>query len=283
MKYREFIQKYEKECIECNKEINVVKILIKELEKISSTELFLKYEEIINENTKTSFLKLFNDYLINNKPIQYLLKSQSFYGIDFYIEEGVLIPRRETEELVDYFIKYQNSYFNNTKKINILDLCTGSGCIGLSIKNILKDKCEMTLADISEKSIEISTINKNKLNLNVNIIKSDLFKNLNNKYDCIISNPPYIPYYQEVPSLVKDNEPNLALYADNDGLYFYEEILKQAKNYLNNKAIIAFEHGENQHLKINEYANMYFNNPKIINLKDLQDRDRMTFIFINEE
>ena len=113
LKYREFILKYEEICEERKKEKNSVKLLIENIENISPTDLYLKYEESIKNDTKIKFIELFDKYTLNNIPIQYLTNKQNFFGLNFYVDERCLIPRRETEELVDYLIKYINAYFSN--------------------------------------------------------------------------------------------------------------------------------------------------------------------------
>ena len=119
---------------------------------------------------------------------------------------------------------------------------------------------------------------ENSKDLDINIIESDILENITEKYDVIISNPPYISKNEDIMDIVKNNEPNIALYADNNGLYFYEEILKNCKKNLNNEFLIAFEIGENQKEKILNIINNYFDNIEIICKKDIYNRDRMIFI-----
>ena len=178
-----------------------------------------------------------------------------FYGFNFIVNENVLIPRFETEELVEKTIKYCDNYFN--KQIGILDIGTGSGCIAIALSKNLNSNVDAV--DISEKALEVAKKNNERNNSNVNLFRSNIFENINKKYDLIISNPPYISYDEEIMDIVKNNEPNIALYADNNGLYFYEEILKNANNYLNKKSMIAFEIGESQ---------------------GMQNRDRFIFVFL---
>ena len=208
-------------------------------------------------------------------PVQYIVGNVDFYTINVDVDENVLIPRFETEELVDYTIKYIKKYFN--ENIKILDIGTGSGCIALSLKDNLKD-AYIDACDISDKALEIAQKNSKKNNLNVHFIQSDIFENIKEKYDVIISNPPYIAYDEEIMDIVKNNEPHQALYADNNGLYFYEQILENAKKYLKEKNIIAFEIGYKQANDIEKIANKYFPNSKIIVKKDLQQKDRFVFI-----
>ena len=214
--------------------------------------------------------------LKQGKPVQYIVGNVDFYGLNFKVNENVLIPRFETEELVEKTIEYVGEYFD--KDISILDIGTGSGCIAITLNKNLNSKVDAV--DISDKALQIACINNENNNTKVNFFKSNIFENVNKKYDLIISNPPYIAYDEEIMDIVKNNEPNIALYADNNGLYFYEEILKNAYKYLNNKAMIAFEIGEKQGKKIKELVSIYLPNSKVVLKKDLQNRDRFIFVFI---
>ena len=215
--------------------------------------------------------------LNNGEPVQYIVGNVDFYGYNFIVNKNVLIPRFETEELVSKTINYIKKYLN--KKVNILDIGTGSGCIAITLKKEID--ANITAVDISNEALEIARLNANKNNVNINFIQSDIFSNINDKYDVIISNPPYISYDEPIMDIVKKNEPHLALYADNNGLYFYQEILSKASKYLNKKSIIAFEIGYLQGKDISKIAKSYFPNSNITVEKDLQGKDRYIFI-INE-
>ena len=221
-----------------------------------------------------------NDYnkLLNNYPIQYLIGYVNFYGNNINVRENVLIPRFETEYLVDKTIKYSKEMFHD-KKVSILDIGTGSGAIAISIGKELNSIVDAV--DISEYAISLAKENNKNNNANVNIFKSDIFSNVSNKYDIIISNPPYISYDEKIMDKVYNNEPHLALFADDNGLYFYKKILDESKKYLNNKFIIAFEIGMTQGELIKEYAQKIFDNVNISIEKDLSGKDR--FIFIKSE
>ena len=210
----------------------------------------------------------------NGEPVQYIIGDVNFYGNTIKVNKNVLIPRFETEELVEKTIKKIKNKFN--KKIDVLDLCTGSGCIAITIKKEINSN--VTATDISSDALEVAKENVNLNNVDVKLINSDLFNNIDGKFDCIISNPPYISYDEEIDEIVKNNEPNIALYAPNNGLYFYEEILKNIKKYLNDEFIIAFEIGYKQGEFLVELANRYLNNVTISVEKDLQGRDRFLFI-----
>ena len=253
------------------------KLILSTLLEYNPLELTLKLEEEVNEEIKDKFIKCVKN-IKNGIPLQYALNSVNFYGLDFYVDERVLIPRFETEELVYNTDKYLKKYFNDN--IKILDLGTGSGCIGLTLKH-LDNKYNVTLSDLSPYALEVASQNSKNLNLDVKIIESDLFQNINDKYDLIISNPPYIAYNDEVDELVKSNEPHMALYAENDGLEYYERILKDISNYLNEKYLIAFEIGSSQKDKIIDIINKYLKDVNIITKQDMSKRDRMVFIFKN--
>ena len=214
--------------------------------------------------------------LKENKPIQYVIGNVNFYGIKFIVNKNVLIPRFETEELVEQVVEYTKDLKKD--KIKILDLGCGSGAIGLTLKSILKDS-EVTLTDISKDALEVAKLNANNLNLDVTFIESDWFSNVKlEQYDIIVSNPPYIRTDEEIEEIVKNNEPSLALYGGVDGLDCYRKILANIKPYLNNKFLIAFETGESQKEEIYDIVNKYLKDIEITCKKDLYGRNRMIFV-----
>lgn len=217
--------------------------------------------------------------LEKGEPVQYIVGDVNFYGNTIKVNKNVLIPRRETEELVEKCLERIKKIFPK-ENINILDIGTGSGCIAITMKKFIPTS-NISAIDISQNALKVAVDNSKLNNTNINFIHSNIFENVSGKYHCLISNPPYIKENEEIMDIVKNNEPHLALYAPNDGLYFYEEILKQASNYLEEKFIIAFEIGETQGQEIINIAKKYFPNANIILEKDLQHFDR--FIFITSE
>ena len=220
------------------------------------------YEEALNRLKK-------------GEPIQYIVGDTEFYGNIIKVTKDVLIPRPETEELVEKTKDLINKYF--PKNINILDIGTGSGCIAISLKKLFPEST-VTAVDISEKALKIAEENRIINNVSINLIKSDIFSEIKGKYDLIISNPPYIREDEQIMDIVKNNEPHLALYAKDNGLYFYKEILKEASKYINDKYLIAFEIGEEQGEDIINIAKNYFPDSNIILEKDLRHFDRFVFI-----
>lgn len=213
--------------------------------------------------------------LNNGEPVQYIVGNVDFYGYKINVNKNVLIPRFETEELIFKTINLIKKNLN--ENIKVLDIGTGSGCISIALKKEIPG-LDITAVDISEDALVVAKNNALENNCEINFIKSDLFNNIDDKYDLIISNPPYISYDEQIMDIVKKNEPHLALYAKNNGLYFYKEIIKNSSNYLNDKNIIAFEIGYLQANEIKKMAHKYYPNSNIIIEKDMQEKDRFVFI-----
>ena len=214
--------------------------------------------------------------LESGEPVQYIVGNVDFYGYNFIVNKNVLIPRFETEELVNRTIKYIDTYLDKDN-LDIIDLGTGSGCIAITLNKELK--CRVDAVDISLDALEVARINNDNNNASVNFILGDMLNNINKKYDVIISNPPYISYDEEIEEIVKNNEPHLALYASNNGLYFYDKILESVKKNLKEKSLIAFEIGFTQGNDILELAKKYFPHSNVWVEKDLQEKDRFVFIY----
>ena len=246
---------------------------ILEDKKIDSNSYDYLYKYLKNTDLLDK-LDEYTDRLINGEPVQYIIGNVDFYGNKIIVNKDVLIPRFETELLVEKTIKYIKNKHDN--KIDILDIGTGSGAIAITLDKEVN--CNVDAIDISSEALEVAKEN-NKLNgTNVNMFISDVFGNVSKKYDVIISNPPYISNDEEIMDIVKNNEPHIALYADMDGLYFYDKILRECKKYLNDNFIIAFEIGYMEANDIVEIANKYLDNISISVEKDYSDRDRFIFI-----
>ena len=255
------------------------KILLAELLQKNPLELLICLDETVTEEKENTYKKEILA-LEEGKPLQYVIGHVNFYGNEFHVDERVLIPRFETEELVENTINYINKYF--TEPVDIIDLGCGTGAIGISLEKKVSTK-SVDLVDISDEALEVTHINCGKLNSSANIIQSNFFSNIDKKYDVIISNPPYIELNEEIEDIVKNNEPHLALYGGEDGLDCYREILKNAKEHMKERCLIAFEIGYKQAENIKTIANQYLDNIRIEVKKDLSDKDRMLFIFKNIE
>ena len=216
-----------------------------------------KYNELVNQRA-------------GHIPLQHLVGTQEFMGLTFKVNENVLIPRQDTELLVENVA----DCLGNGKR-TVLDMCTGSGCIAVSIDRLSKDS-KVTAVDISEKALEVAQENNRFNNANVTFIQSDLFTNVTGRYDIIVSNPPYIRT-DEIPKLmeeVKSHEPVMALDGMEDGLYFYKKICNEASDYLNDNGKIFFEIGYDQGDDVSEILRQNrFCNIEV--LKDLSGNDRV--------
>ena len=251
------------------------KILLAELIEKNPLELLNYLNEIVDEEKVEQYKK---EVLAMEKgvPLQYALGYVNFYGIKYYIDNRVLIPRFETEELVENTIKYINKYF--TEPVDIVDLGCGSGAIGLTLEKKVSTKT-VDLIDISKDALEVTHKNCGYLNSKANIIENDFLNNIEKKYDVIISNPPYIKNNEPIEQIVEENEPHLALYAGEDGLDCYRKILSDIRKNMKDKCLIAFEIGYEQGEPIKELISKYLDSVKVEIKKDLSEKDRMIFIF----
>jgi release factor glutamine methyltransferase len=209
--------------------------------------------------------------LENGEPVQYIVGNVDFYGINLKVNSNVLIPRFETEELVSKVIEYSKEFNNPT----IVDIGTGSGAIAITLKK--KITCNMIATDISSEALEVARDNASKNKVDIDFKLGNLLEPIDGKIDILVSNPPYIAYDEEIMEIVKNNEPHIALYASNNGLYYYEEMLKEVKKYLKDKYLIAFEIGEKQGEEIKKLSLKYLEKEAEI-LKDMQGRDRFAII-----
>lgn len=230
--------------------------------------LIINDNKELNKKQEVKYKKCI-ERLIKGEPIQYIIGKQEFMSIDLIVTNDVLIPQPDTEILVEETIKVAKQY----DKPKILDLCTGSGAIAIAIKKYIPE-AEIVASDLSSKALRIA--NNNDRTKKIRFILSDLFENINEKFDIIVSNPPYIKT-EEIKTLSKEvqNEPLMALDGGQDGLYFYEKIIKQANSYLNQNSYLCLEIGENQKneiIKKIQYNGKYTN---IQTYKDLGGNDRV--------
>ena len=239
-------------------------------------EYLKKYlkKENLNDDYYQECLK----QLKNGKPIQYIIGNVDFYGNIINVNESVLIPRFETELLVDITIKKIKKIFKD-KQIDILDLGTGSGCIAITLKKEINSNIDAL--DISLDALEVAKQNAKNNQVDINFINQDMSTYKEKKYDVIVSNPPYIKYDEEIMDIVKNNEPHLALYAEDEGLYYYKQIINNIPYITKDKYLICFEIGYTQANDIVEYAKEHLKNIDISIEKDYSNKDR--FIFITKE
>ena len=233
--------------------------------------------EQLSKEKEEKYFSLIEKHIKEDMPLSHLVGFEYFYDRKFKVTKDVLSPRMETEELIYRVIEYVKT----TKKdsIKILDLCTGSGIIAITLKKELELKSiELIASDISEEALEVAKENAELNNADIKFIQSDVFNDIDEKFDIIVSNPPYIDRKDEITmkTNVLNYDPHLALFAEEEGMYFYRKIIEEAKNYLKDSGVIFFEIGHDQREKIIKLANM--NNYHAEVYKDLNGRDRMAFL-----
>lgn len=252
------------------------KMLLADLLNVNSLELLNCLDREVSEEIEQKFKDKVCE-LIKERPIQYVIGNVNFYGAEFIVDESTLIPRFETEELVENTMIYLDEFFDS-KKLKIIDLGTGTGCIGLTLKRLIPE-LDVTLVDINEKALEVARQNAAKQNLDVSVVKSNFLEQIEDRYDIIISNPPYIREGEPIEKIVENNEPHIALFAGKDGLDCYRTILKQCKKNLKSKFMIAFEIGCEQKRILADLIFQELGDVRVVCKKDLSGRDRMIFVF----
>jgi release factor glutamine methyltransferase len=279
MTIRELMKYGEEVAINNGKEDSAVKLLLMHVLNKDSAEILMNLNEKVEDSIVEDFKHSLNEYVVNNVPVQHILGYEYFYGYKFIVGKDVLIPRFETEELVANVLAAYDEFFGD-QIVDVVDVGTGSGAIAITLA---KEERNMRVdaTDISEEALTVAKQNALNLDAKVNFVAGDMLKPLvesGKKYDLLVSNPPYIPEEEYVESLVKDNEPHVALFGGLDGMYFYDIILREAHQILKQKSIIAFEHGWNQKDKMIALIKQYFPNSEYEIIKDLNGKDRMTII-----
>ena len=281
MTIRDIIIKYSEELKEMSDtpRLDVEMILQKALGDVDRIYIHINLNKELSKEQYDLFLELIKDRL-NGRPVAYIVGNREFMGLDFFVKEGVLIPRPDTEPLVEELIELCKM----KNEVDILDIGTGSGAITISLAKYI-EKSKLTSFDISDIPLEVGKKNaiSNEVDHKIEFIKSDLFsaiKNKDIKFNIIVSNPPYIPKrdMDTLHTQVKDYEPYNALEGGEDGLDFYRDITEQSKDYLKSNGILAYEVGHDQAKEVSEIMknNGY---TKIYTKKDIQGIDRVVIGF----
>lgn len=282
MTYQKIIKNGQKLARQNGLEEEAIKLLVLELSGLSGAEFFMNLNSEVDQVLEDKINKAINEYL-KGIPAQHIIGYSYFYGYKMIVNSSVLIPRPETEELVGIVLSYYDDYFNG-KKVSVVDVGTGSGNIAIALA---KEETNMTLTatDISEDAL--LTAKQNALNnqaevtfLQGNMLDPLIDKNM--KFDILVSNPPYIPDDEYVEPLVKDNEPNIALFGGDKGMKFYKEILENASKVLNKNALLLFEHSHKTKNEMLDLAKKCFPNSFAEVLKDLNGKDRFLVVVVGE-
>ena len=277
--YRELIANAKKKIELVELENRAIYEFLMDILKCDRTKLIMIEEEIVSEEVLDKFSEMLADYIFDYKPIEYILGYTYFCGNKIYVNENTLIPRNETEEVVEEAINVIKEHGIN----KVLDLASGSGAIAISVKNVLP--CiEVKGSDISNEALKVARENAKSVGVNVEFIESDVlgeFIKNGEKFDMIISNPPYVSFDYILPNKIIEHEPKLALYAKDNGLFYYRKIMEDCKKVLNPKGVIVFEIGYDQGEAIENLAQEILVDYTIEVKKDIANNDRIVVIKFN--
>ncbi|MGL4382215.1 MAG: peptide chain release factor N(5)-glutamine methyltransferase [Bacilli bacterium] len=282
MKIKEVLDQASAKLVEFKKNEIAAYELLRALLSLESYELYDQINEVVNKDIIERFEKQIDAH-IHGVPLQQILGYSTFLGRDFIVNENVLIPRYETEELVENVLYHIDDYFKRYEQITIVDIGTGSGAIAITL-DLEEARAKVYGSDISQSAIEVACSNNDKHHAHVEFFKGDLLVPLikaDIKADILVSNPPYIPNNEEIEASVKDYEPHLALFGGEEGLDFYIRILKDAKALIKDRALLAFEIGHDQKERIIKEVETYFPNSEYKVLDDVNGKNRMLFIYYN--
>ena len=273
MKLAQIFKDFEEKLIAQGEEAESLSFVYRSLKNLSFTDFVFALQQEVTEEEK-QFVEDIYKKLAAHIPAQYIIGHAEFFGMQLKVDERVLIPRPETEELVDLILTE-----NPEKNLKVLDIGTGSGAIALALAKNRPD-WSVTAADISQDALDLSLENANSQNLNLYFIKSDCFSEISSKYDIIVSNPPYISRADEVEVglNVLHSEPHLALFADEDGLAIYRRIAEDSKDYLNDGGKIYLEIGYKQDQSVPALFMENLPEKRVRTLKDQFGQDRMVVI-----
>ena len=273
MKLAQIFKDFEEKLIVQGEEAESLSFVYRSLKNLSFTDFVFALQQEVTEEEK-QFVEEIYKKLAAHIPAQYIIGHAEFSGMQLKVDERVLIPRPETEELVELILAE-----NPKENLKVLDIGTGSGAIALALAKNRPD-WSVTAADISQDALDLSLENAYAQNLNLSFIKSDCFSEISSKYDIIVSNPPYISRddQEEVGLNVFHSEPHLALFADEDGLAIYRRIAEDSKDYLNDGGKIYLEIGYKQGQSVPALFMENLPEKRVRTLKDQFGQDRMVVI-----
>ena len=273
MKLAQIFNDFEEKLIAQGEEAESLSFVYRSLKNLSFTDFVFALQQEVTEEEK-QFVEEIYKKLAEHIPAQYIIGHADFFGMQLKVDERVLIPRPETEELVELILAE-----NLKDNLKVLDIGTGSGAIALALAKNRPD-WSVTATDISQDALELATENSKRQDLNLSFIKSDCFSEISSKYDIIVSNPPYISRedQEEVGLNVLHSEPHLALFADEDGLAIYRRIAEDSKDYLNDGGKIYLEIGYKQGQNVPALFMENLPEKRVRTLKDQFGQDRMVVI-----
>ena len=275
--YRKVLQQARQRLYEAGQGEQAAQLLMLELANMEAHNLYMEYDEPVDPGLLTRFEEGICR-MEKGEPLGHVLGFEWFYGYRFTVNEDVLIPRPETEELVANILAGYDEHFGG-QPAEAVDIGTGSGAIAIALAKE-EPNIHVTASDISEAAIRVAL----DLDANVDFLIGDMaepFIEKGIRADILISNPPYIPAHEQMEHSVVDYEPHVALFGGEDGLHFYRRIFARAHLILKERAMMAFEMGYDQGERLSALAASYFPQARIEVLKDLSGKNRMLFVYIN--
>lgn len=282
--FADSVRKYEKLCEAVDVPAETVMAYLVELSQRERYDLYLHYEEEMPEALEKEF-DAGMARILKQEPMEHVLGYSWFYGYKFIVNEDVLIPRPETEELCANVLARMDQFFEGYDAIECADVGTGSGDIAIVLEKE-EPKVHMTATDISEEALVTARKNAENNQADIEFLTGDMLKPLidhHKKLDVLVSNPPYIPSEEKMETSVIDYEPHVALFGGDDGLKFYREIFKDCRKVLKDKAFMAFEMGWDQRERMSALVKEMLPEATFEILKDINGKDRMLFVYFGLE
>jgi len=280
--FRQVLRQAQKEMADADLGEQAAQLYLLELANLQAHDLYMELDQEMDEHLFQAYRKGV-ERMLKGEPLGHVVGYEWFYGYPFIVNEHVLIPRAETEELVANVLAEYDTYFSKQEDVTVADIGTGSGAIAISLK---KEEPRMNVfgTDISAQAIQVANQNAAKNQVVVPFMVGDMLEPLldrNLKVDILISNPPYIPTHETMEKSVVDFEPHVALFGGEDGLKFYRIIFENCRNVLKDKAMMAFEIGWNQKPAMEDLMKHYFPKDRYEIIKDMSGKDRMLFVYLN--
>jgi release factor glutamine methyltransferase len=265
---------------EANKELRVAELLLMHVSNVSNAELYASLPEEMPIERQQQLFSLVGQHINLDVPLQHLTGEEIFFGYAFQVNSDVLIPRFETEELVERVLALFDEHFAHP--VRVVDLGTGSGAIAISLA---KEELRMHVdaVDVSPAALKVAAANAQRLGASVTFLEGSWCEPLTMMYDIVVANPPYIPVDEELPPMIVQYEPHVALFGGADGLDHYRTLYRCIKSHLKPRCLIAVEHGFQHAQAVQALAQAAFPAARVWSEKDLQHKDRFTFVLLTQE